>query len=81
MSEKLCSSCITSVQQAQIYINQLEKNCRALHDDIAKWMKLYAAELEAKATNMEKNMSWYMDYIAKYIALEQKVSATTYQKK
>lgn len=78
---KNCPSCMTTLQQAQGYINQLEKTCKLLHDDVAKWMKLYSEEIANKAASIEKNMSWYMDYIAKFITLEQKVSATSHPKK
>ncbi len=78
---KNCPSCITALQHAQNYISQLEKTCKSLHDDIAKWMKLYSEEIANKASSIEKNLSWYMDYIAKFIALEQKVSPSSSQKK
>ncbi len=78
---KNCPSCVNTLQQAQIYINQLEKNCKLLHDDVARWMKLYSEEISNKATSIEKNLSWYMDYVAKFIALEQKVSVGSHQKK
>lgn len=78
---KNCPSCITTLQQAQIYINQLEKNCKLLHDDVARWMKLYSEEISNKASSIEKNLSWYMDYVAKFIALEQKVTTVSHQKK
>jgi hypothetical protein len=78
---KNCPSCINALQQAQIYINQLEKSCKLLHDDVSRWMKLYSDEISNKAASIEKNFSWYMDYIAKFIALEQKVSSMSHQKK
>jgi hypothetical protein len=78
---KNCASCTTTLQQAQIYINQLEKTCKLLHDDVARWMKLYSEEISNKASSIEKNLSWYMDYIAKFIALEQKVVTGSHAKK
>jgi hypothetical protein len=82
MSEvKNCPSCISTLQQAQIYINQLEKNCKLLHDEVARWMRLYSEEVSTKTAYIEKNLSWYMDYIAKFIALEQKVCGTSHAKK
>lgn len=81
IENKNCTSCITNLQQAQNYIQQLEKACKLLHDEIAKWMKLYSDEISNKAASIEKNLSWYMDYIAKFIALEQKVTSFSTPKK
>lgn len=78
---KNCPSCISTLQQAQTYINQLEKNCKLLHDEVARWMRLYSEEISTKNAHIEKNLSWYMDYIAKYIALEQKVCGSSHGKK
>jgi hypothetical protein len=60
-----------------LYNNQLEKIVKLAHDDAARWMKMYSDEISNKAAYIEKNMTWYMDYIAKFTALEQKVSSNT----
>ena len=72
---------MSTLQEAHAYINQLEKTCKLLHDDVSKWMKLYSDEISNKAAAIEKNMSWYMDYVAKFIALEQKVCTNSHPKK
>jgi hypothetical protein len=77
---KHCPTCSIQLHEAQNYISQLEKTIKSNHDDIARWMKMYSDEITSKASYMEKNMTWYMDYIAKYIALEQKVTASNNKK-
>jgi hypothetical protein len=69
---KTCPSCINSLQEARSYIEQLEKRIKVLHDDIARWMKLYAEEISSKTTFLERHMTNLIDLTAKYINLEQK---------
>lgn len=69
---KTCPSCINSLQEARSYVEQLEKRIKVLHDDIARWMKLYAEEVSSKMSFLEKHMTNLIDLTAKYINLEQK---------
>lgn len=75
-SYKPCHSCLGSIQEARVYIEQLEKRIKSLHDDVARWMKMYTDEISNKISYTERHLINLAELTAKFIALEQKVNST-----
>ncbi len=77
-----CPNCESSKSEMEGYIKKLEATIKALHDDVARWMKLYADEIASKANGLEKAISYYVDTLTKILNLELRMnSALNVQKK
>lgn len=77
-----CPKCESSISEMEAYIRKLETTIKALHDDVARWMKLYSDEISSKANALEKSISYYVDSAAKMMQLELRMnSALGTQKK